>query len=136
MIALVFLLINTGIAPPAFFITDAVLTLLDHPQEAARLRAERDLLPRAVQELLRHVSAVRVGATLYATEDVQLGGVLVRQGRASRAVCSPPTATREPSTTPRGSTSHARRRAGPGTSPTGTARTAASAPRSPTSRPR
>lgn len=82
MTALVFLLINTGIAPPAFFITDAVLTLLDHPQEAARLRAERDLLPRAVQELLRHVSAVRVGATLYATEDVQLGGVLVRQGRA------------------------------------------------------
>ncbi|MFF1755261.1 cytochrome P450 [Streptomyces sp. NPDC058266] len=82
MIALVFLLINTGIAPPAFFLTDAVLTLLDHPQETARLRAERDLLPRAVQELLRHVSAVRVGATLYATEDVELGGVLVRQGEA------------------------------------------------------
>ncbi|MCX4671179.1 cytochrome P450 [Streptomyces sp. NBC_01381] len=80
MIALVFLLINTGIAPPAFFLTDAVLTLLDHPEEVAKLRAEPALLPRAVQELLRHVSAVRVGATLYATEDVELGGVLVRRG--------------------------------------------------------
>ncbi|GGN85343.1 cytochrome P450 [Streptomyces albiflavescens] len=80
MIALVFLLINTGIAPPAFFTTDAVLALLDHPQQLARLRAEPGLLPRAVQELLRYVSAVRVGATLYATEDVELGGVLVRRG--------------------------------------------------------
>ncbi|MFG2651359.1 hypothetical protein [Streptomyces sp. NPDC048436] len=67
MIALVFLLINTGIAPPAFFLTDAVLALLEHPQEVVRLRADPDLLPRAVQELLRYVSAVRVGATLYAT---------------------------------------------------------------------
>ncbi|MDH6575457.1 cytochrome P450 [Kitasatospora sp. MAP5-34] len=80
MIALVFLLINTGIAPPALFITDGVLALLDHPQEVARLRAEPELLPRAVQELLRYVSTVRIGATLYATEDVELGGVLVRRG--------------------------------------------------------
>lgn len=80
MIALVFLLINTGIAPPAFFLADAVLTLLDHPQKVARLRAEPVLLPRAVQELLRYVSTVRIGATLYATEDVELGGVLVRRG--------------------------------------------------------
>ncbi|MFI6873303.1 cytochrome P450 [Streptomyces sp. NPDC050400] len=80
MIALVFLLINTGIAPPAFFLTDAVLTLLDHPDETARLRTDPELLPRAVQELLRHVSAVHVGATLYATEDVELGGVRVRRG--------------------------------------------------------
>ncbi|MFI6490526.1 hypothetical protein [Streptomyces sp. NPDC050564] len=49
MIALVFLLINTGIAPPAFFLTDAVLALLDHPQEVARLRAEPGLLSRTVQ---------------------------------------------------------------------------------------
>ncbi|MEV3859985.1 cytochrome P450 [Streptomyces sp. NPDC050095] len=80
MIALVFLLINTGIAPPALFNTDAVLTLLDHPDQTALLRAEPALLPRAVQELLRHVSAVHVGATMYATEDVELGGVLVRRG--------------------------------------------------------
>ncbi|MFD4245973.1 cytochrome P450 [Streptomyces sp. NPDC058525] len=80
MIALVFLLINTGMAPPSLFLTDAVLTLLDHPREVARLRAEPELLPRAVQELLRYVSTVRIGATLYATEDVELGGVLVRRG--------------------------------------------------------
>ncbi|MFD9409847.1 cytochrome P450 [Streptomyces sp. NPDC059989] len=80
MIALVFLLINTGITPPALFIADAVLTLLDHPQEVARLRTEPELLPRAVQELLRYVSTVRIGATLYATEDIELGGVLVRRG--------------------------------------------------------
>lgn len=80
MIALVFLLINTGIAPPALFLTDGILTLLEHPEQVARLRAEPELLPRAVQELLRYVSTVRIGATLYATEDVELGGVLVRRG--------------------------------------------------------
>ncbi|MFI0977708.1 cytochrome P450 [Streptomyces sp. NPDC021093] len=85
MIALVFLLINTGIAPSAFFLADGVLALLDHPEELARLRAQPELLPRAVQELLRYVSAVHVGATLYATEDLELGGVLVRKGEGVTA---------------------------------------------------
>ncbi|TDC75736.1 cytochrome P450 [Micromonospora sp. KC606] len=46
-----------------------------------RLRAEPDLVPKAVEELMRFIP---LGATAafprYATEDVELGGVLVRAG--------------------------------------------------------
>lgn len=59
----------------------SVLTLLRHPAELARLRADPALIPAAVEELLRFVS---LGGGLpparMATEDVQLGDVTVRAG--------------------------------------------------------
>lgn len=82
LIGIVFLLINTGITPPALFLAHAVLALLDHPDQAARLHADPGLLPRAVPELLRYVSIVRIGATLYATEDVDFAGTALRRGEA------------------------------------------------------
>lgn len=80
IIAMVFLLINTGITPPALFLAHAVLALLDHPGQLDRLRAEPELLARAVPELLRHVTLLRIGATLYATEDFAFGGTALRKG--------------------------------------------------------
>ncbi|WP_241695198.1 cytochrome P450 [Streptomyces sp. C] len=78
--AMVFLLINTGITPPALFLAHAVLALLDHPGQLDRLRAEPELLGRAVPELLRHVTLLRIGATLYATEDFVFAGTGLRRG--------------------------------------------------------
>jgi len=80
LIGIVFLLINTGITPPALFLAHAALALLDHPEQAARLHAAPELLPRAVPELLRYVSIVRIGATLYATEDFDFAGTALRRG--------------------------------------------------------
>ncbi|MFI0775404.1 cytochrome P450 [Streptomyces sp. NPDC021212] len=80
LIGIVFLLINTGITPPALFLAHAVLALLHHPEQAARLHAAPDLLPRAVPELLRYVSIVRIGASLYATEDFDFAGTALRKG--------------------------------------------------------
>ena len=55
--------------------------LLTHPQQLERLRADLDLVPHAVEELLRFVPlGVGAGFARYATEDVELGGVLVRAG--------------------------------------------------------
>ncbi|MEW2403449.1 cytochrome P450 [Streptomyces sp. NPDC046862] len=82
MVALILLLINTGITPPALFIASAVLALLDHPEQLARLRAEPELLGRAVPELLRFTSPVPMGAPLYATEDLEFAGMPVRKGEA------------------------------------------------------
>ncbi|MFF7648612.1 cytochrome P450 [Streptomyces sp. NPDC007983] len=82
LIGIVFLLINTGITPPALFLAHAALALLDHPEQAARLHADPELLPRAVPELLRYVSIVRIGATLYATEDFDFAGTALRGGEA------------------------------------------------------
>ncbi len=55
--------------------------LLTHPEQLQRLRAELDLIPSAVEELLRYVPlGVGAGFARYATEDVELGGVVVRAG--------------------------------------------------------
>ncbi|MFD7431542.1 cytochrome P450 [Streptomyces sp. NPDC059818] len=62
-------------------IPNFVLTLLDHPDQLARLRAEPELVPHAVEELLRFVPlGSGAGQPRYATEDVEVGGTLVRAG--------------------------------------------------------
>ncbi len=62
-------------------IPNFVLTLLDHPDQLARLRAEPELVPNAVEELLRFVPlGSGAGQPRYATEDVEVGGTLVRAG--------------------------------------------------------
>ncbi|MFJ2577892.1 cytochrome P450 [Kitasatospora aureofaciens] len=80
LVTVVFLLINTGITPPALFLAHGLLALFDHPDQLARLRAEPQLLERAVPELLRYVTLVRIGATLYATEDFEFAGTALKKG--------------------------------------------------------
>ncbi|WDZ86482.1 cytochrome P450 [Micromonospora cathayae] len=62
-------------------IPNLVYVLLTNPEQWARLRAEPELVPSAVEELMRFIP---LGATAafprYATEDVEVGGVLVRAG--------------------------------------------------------
>ncbi|MFE1379254.1 cytochrome P450 [Streptomyces sp. NPDC058740] len=82
LVGIVFLLVNTGITPPALFLAHGALALLDHPEQAARLHAEPELLQRAVPELLRYVTLVRIGATLYAAEDFVFAGTALRAGEA------------------------------------------------------
>ena len=61
----------------------SLLVLLDHPAELGKLRADRELIPGAVEELMRYV---RLGGGLpparVTTEDVQLGGVTIPAGEA------------------------------------------------------
>ncbi|MEU3859819.1 cytochrome P450 [Streptomyces sp. NPDC028722] len=55
--------------------------LLTHPGHLARLRREPELLPRAVDELLRYVPHRNgVGIPRVAVEDVTVGGQLIRAG--------------------------------------------------------
>ena len=48
-------------------------TLIRHPDELARLRADRSLVPGAVDEVLRYQPPVQVDAR-YTFEDVEIGG--------------------------------------------------------------
>ncbi|MFF9478381.1 cytochrome P450 [Streptomyces sp. NPDC014733] len=62
-------------------IPNFVLTLLDHPEELARLREHPELMAGAVEELLRFVPlGSGAGQPRYATEDIEVGGTLVRAG--------------------------------------------------------
>lgn len=62
-----------------FFLANALLDLLRNPAEFARLRAEPDLMPRAVEELLRHAGLVHM-LVRTATADVELGGIRIASG--------------------------------------------------------
>ncbi|GAB3961823.1 cytochrome P450 [Actinoallomurus acanthiterrae] len=62
-------------------IPNFVYVLLTHPEALAALRADPDLIPQAVEELMRYVPLGNgAGSARYALEDVELGGVTVRAG--------------------------------------------------------
>jgi cytochrome P450 len=68
-------------------IPNFVYVLLTRSGEWQRLRTEPELVPRAVEELLRYIPlGAAAGFPRYATEDVELGGVLVRAGEPVLAV--------------------------------------------------
>jgi cytochrome P450 len=62
-------------------IPNFVYALLDQPGQWERLCADPDLIPAAVEELLRFVPlGAGAGFARYATEDIEVGGVLVKAG--------------------------------------------------------
>ena len=63
----------------ARLLSNAWLALIGHPAEYARLRAQPDLMPGAVEELLRYAGIVR-RVFRSATEDLELGGVKIAKG--------------------------------------------------------
>ena len=61
----------------------ALITLLRKPELWQQLCADRSLVPSAVEELLRYsVAGGGAGAMRIATEDMELGGALIRKGEA------------------------------------------------------
>lgn len=69
--------------------------LLAHPDRLARLRAEPDLFPTAIEELLRYAMAgLGVSHPRIATENVEFSGVTIRRGEAVFA--SLPSANHDP----------------------------------------
>jgi cytochrome P450 len=74
-------LLVAGFETTATELCNSVYLLLTRPDKLAQLRAEPDLIPRAVEELLRYIPLQVAGAfARYATEDVEVGGVLVAKG--------------------------------------------------------
>ena len=70
------------------------LLLLDHPEQAAAMRDDPDVVPGAVEELLRYVSPVQFAPRRVALEDVAIGGVVIRKGEGVFALN--PAANRDP----------------------------------------
>jgi cytochrome P450 len=78
----VFLLIAGGYETTAGLLANSVLTLHEHPDQLALLRADPELLPGAVEELLRYVPISWCTLERITLEDVELGGVPVPAGSA------------------------------------------------------
>ncbi|WP_030987438.1 cytochrome P450 [Streptomyces sp. NRRL WC-3744] len=79
--AIAMFLLVAGHETTANMIGLSILTLLEHPAESARLRAEPALLPGAVEELLRFLS-VADELQRVAAADIEVGGVVIREGDA------------------------------------------------------
>jgi cytochrome P450 len=83
LLSLVFLLIIAGFETTLHLITNGVRTLLEHPDQLARLRAEPALWDSAVEEILRHRGPVHGTKPVYPSEDVTFHGVTFRRGTAT-----------------------------------------------------
>ncbi|MGP4003815.1 cytochrome P450 [Streptomyces sp. 8N706] len=75
-------LLVTGHDTSSYQISNIVYTLLTHPEQLAALRARPEMLPRSIEELLRYIPYRRGvgGIPRVATEDVEVGGVMIRAG--------------------------------------------------------
>src|SRR5262249_30202175 len=78
--SMIFQLLVAGQEPGANQITTVLIALFRHPDQLARLREHPDLLPRAVEELLRHDSAFELTTWRFFDEDSDLHGTRVPAG--------------------------------------------------------
>lgn len=76
------LLLVAGHETTANMIALGTLTLLQHPDQLTEMREKQDprLIASAVEELLRYLNIVHSGRRRVATEDVEVGGRLIRAG--------------------------------------------------------
>ncbi|MCX4634923.1 cytochrome P450 [Streptomyces sp. RPA4-5] len=88
-----FLLLLAGHETTANMLALGTFALLEHPEQLAALRAAPDLLPDAVEELMRYLSVVDIFYR-YATEDIELGGETI--GKGSTVVVSLLAANHDP----------------------------------------
>jgi fatty acid omega-hydroxylase len=63
-------------------IAHCVLTLLRNPESLDLLRDRPELIPRAIEEVLRLQSAVQFFPSRSATDDIQIGGTVIPKGSA------------------------------------------------------
>ena len=80
IVGMVFLLIAAGFETTVQLITNGVFTLLQHPDQLARLRDNPDLIEPAIEEILRFSGPVQSTEANYAAEDITLHGVTIPKG--------------------------------------------------------
>lgn len=80
LIGTVMLIVGAGHETTANLLGNGMLALLRHPEQMDLLRRQPDLVPNALEEVLRHESPSR-GQPRIATETVTVGGKLIEEGQ-------------------------------------------------------
>lgn len=80
LVTTTFLLLFAGHQTTADFLGNAVVALLTNPDQLDLLRARPDLLPAAIEELLRFDGPLPVASPRIAVEDIDFQGVHIPQG--------------------------------------------------------
>ncbi|MET8179277.1 cytochrome P450 [Streptomyces sp. NPDC005336] len=74
------LMLVTGHETTANMIALGTLALLENPEQLKAVKEDAELLPKAVEELLRFFSISDSGTARVALEDIEIGGVTIRAG--------------------------------------------------------
>ncbi len=80
LVSTTFLLLFAGHQTTADFIGNAMVALLTNPEQLALLRRTPELLPHAIEELLRFDGPLPVASPRVATEDIEYQGVRIPAG--------------------------------------------------------
>ncbi|MGE0219124.1 cytochrome P450 [Mycolicibacterium sp.] len=73
-------LLQAGTQTTRILLTNGLLTLTRHPEQLARLRADRSLIGSAVEECLRFISPARTLAQRVAVDDIELPSGAIGKG--------------------------------------------------------
>ena len=93
LVASAILLLNAGHEASVNAFGNGVVTLLDHPEQLARLRADHGLVASALEEMIRFDSPLQLFERT-AREDMQVGEVTIREGERVAALLG--SANRDP----------------------------------------
>jgi cytochrome P450 len=80
LVSTAMLLLVAGHETTASMTSLSVITLLEHPDQHAALRADPSLVPGAVEELLRYLAIADIAGGRIATADIEIDGQLIRAG--------------------------------------------------------
>lgn len=93
LVLMAVLLLIAGHETTAGTISLGVVSLAQHPEQLAALRADPSLIPGAVEEVLRYASVVQSGLSRIVTEDVEICGQTLAAGE--NVILHLPTANRD-----------------------------------------
>jgi cytochrome P450 len=94
VVGMTFFLIIGGYDTTVGSIGSSLLALLTQPQQAARLRAHPELIPQAVEELLRWDGSAHNALRRFAIEDMEIAGTPIPKG--DTVILSISSANRDP----------------------------------------
>ncbi|MFD4610000.1 cytochrome P450 [Streptomyces sp. NPDC058440] len=80
LVSLTFLILGAASENVQHQISNAMVTLLDHPDQLSELRGKPELLPAAIEELLRYAHPNLSAIRRFPTEPVDIGGVHIPAG--------------------------------------------------------
>jgi cytochrome P450 len=80
LVAMIFLMVVAGHVTTMYTLSNAIYSLLTHPDEMARLRADPSLTPAAVDELMRYDGGVAVGTFRFTAAEITVGDVVIPKG--------------------------------------------------------